>query len=85
MAACLAVYYAGWVRYLLLGRGEALFYRPLLGIPLPMAVMPVVYFLAAALLLGSAWLLLAACILGGGHITVTWLNSPDNPSRARLS
>jgi hypothetical protein len=77
MALALAVYYAGWVRYLLLGRDEALFYRSLLCIPLPMAVMPVVYFLAASLFLSSVWLLLAAIILGVGHINVTRLNTPS--------
>ena len=76
MALALAVYYACWVRYLVLGRDEALFYRPLLGIPLPMAVMPVLYFMAAALLLGSSWLLLAAILLGIGHIQVTRMNAP---------
>jgi hypothetical protein len=78
MALVLAVYYAGWVRYLVLGQDEALFYRPLLGIPLPMAVMPVLYFLAAALLLGSFWLLLAAILLGVGHIQVTRMNAPGD-------
>lgn len=78
MALVLAVYYAGWVRYLVLGLDEALFYRPLLGIPLPMAVMPVLYFLAAALLLGSFWLLLAAILLGVGHIQVTRMNAPGD-------
>ena len=76
LALALAVYYACWLRYLVLGRDEALFYRPLLGIPLPMAVMPVVYFMAAALLLGSSWLLLAAILLGVGHIQVTRMNAP---------
>lgn len=78
MAAALAVYYSGWVRYIMRGRAEALFYKPLLGIPLPMAVMPVLYFLAAALLLGSFWLLLAAILLGVGHIQVTRMNAPGD-------
>lgn len=75
MVGALALYYAGWVRYLVQGRAEVLFYRSLLGIPLPMAIMPVIYFLAASALLGSVWLLLAAVLLGVGHITVTWLQS----------
>ncbi len=74
MAVTMALYYAGWIRYLI-RRSEELFYQPLLGIPLPMAVMPVVYFLAASILLGSIWLMVAAVLLGIGHITVTWLNS----------
>jgi hypothetical protein len=75
MVGALALYYAGWIRYLHRGLGEAWFYRPLLGIPIPMAVMPVIYFLAASVLLGSGWLTLAAAVLGVGHISVTWLNS----------
>jgi hypothetical protein len=71
MICTLALYYAGWIRYLVLGREEALFNRSLLGIPLPMAVMPVIYFLSASVLLGSVWLMLAAVMLGVGHISVT--------------
>lgn len=75
MLALLALYYAGWTRYMIMGRGEEWFYRPLLGIPMPMALAPVVYFLAAAALLSSVWLLLATALLGVGHISVTWINS----------
>jgi len=75
MIGALALYYAGWIRYLVLGRAEELFYRSLLGTPLPMAVMPVIYFLSASVLLGSVWLMLAAVMLGMGHISVTWLHS----------
>ncbi|MBN1318226.1 MAG: hypothetical protein JXA42_22285 [Anaerolineales bacterium] len=75
MIGTLALYYAGWIRYIVLGRSEELFYRSLLGFPLPMAVMPVIYFLSASVLLSSVWLMLAALMLGVGHISVTWLNS----------
>jgi hypothetical protein len=75
MIGALILYYAGWVRFIIQGRAEALFYRSLLGIPLPMAVMPVIYFLAAAVLLDSVWLLLAAIALGAGHLTISWLHS----------
>jgi ABC-type glycerol-3-phosphate transport system permease component len=56
------------------GRAEVLFYRSMLGIPLPMAVMPVLYFLLAAAWLNSIWLLISALVLGVGHITVTLRN-----------
>jgi hypothetical protein len=75
MIGALALYYAGWIRYLVLGRAEELFYSSLLSIPLPMAVMPVIYFLSASVLLGSIWLMLAAVLLGVGHISVSWLHS----------
>lgn len=75
MITVLMLYYAGWLRYLLNGRAEVLFYRSMLGIPLPMAVMPVIYFLLAAAWLNSIWLMISAIVLGIGHITVTWKNS----------
>lgn len=75
MAVCLGLYYAGWVRYLVKGRDEALIYRSILGLPLPMAVLPVTYFFAAGVLLESIWLALAAVVLGVGHISVTALNA----------
>lgn len=74
MIGALALYYTGWIRYLVLGRAEELLYSSLLGIPIPMAVMPVIYFLSASVLLGSIWLMLAAVMLGVGHISVTLLH-----------
>jgi hypothetical protein len=75
MFGALILYYTGWVRYIISGRAEALLYRSLLRIPIPMAVMPVIYFLAAAVLLDSVWLFLASIALGAGHLTVSWLRS----------
>ena len=74
MAGALGIYYWGWARYLVLGRSEHLFYRSILGIPVPMAVMPVLYFLLASLLLGSVWLLMASILLGIGHLSISWIN-----------
>jgi len=74
MTGALALYYAGWIRYLVLGRAEELFYRSLLGVPLPMAVLPVIYFLSASIMLGSVWLMLATAVLAIGHISVSWLH-----------
>jgi hypothetical protein len=71
MGCALAVYYVGWARYVAEGRHERLFYAPLLGIPLPMAVMPVVYFAVASYLLGSVWLALAVAVFAVGHIGVS--------------
>jgi hypothetical protein len=48
MVGGLVLYYAGWIRYFVGGREPALLFRPLLGIPLPLAVSPIVAFFAAA-------------------------------------
>lgn len=39
---------------------------------LPMAVLPVLYFLTAALILKSLWLLIAAIVLAIGHLSESW-------------
>ena len=72
MSGALVLYYAGWTQYLVKGRNEVLFYKSMLGIPLPMAIMPVVYFISASVLLRSGWLLISAILLGTGHITISW-------------
>lgn len=71
MAVALGLYYACWTRYYAKGRKRSLLYRSLIGIPIPMALTPVVYFLFAAEILRSPVLLAAAVILGAGHIPIT--------------
>ena len=71
MGLSLAVYYAGWVRFFSRGRDYALLYKPMLAIPVPMAVSPVVLFFVSSIVLGSVWQALAAVVLGSGHITIT--------------
>jgi len=75
MSGALVLYYAGWTRYLVKGRNEGLFYKSMFGVPLPMAIMPVVYFISASVLLSSGWLLISAIVLGAGHIIVSWQHS----------
>jgi len=70
-ALALSLYYAGWARYFVRGRSYRLLFEPLLAVPLPLATGPVVYFPAAAVLLGSWPLGLAAVALGVGHLYVT--------------
>lgn len=45
-----------------------------LGIPLPMAVRPIMYILATAMLLESTWLLSATVALRMGPHTVIWIH-----------
>jgi hypothetical protein len=72
MALALLVYCAGWVRCFTRGRSYALLFEPLLGIPIPLAVSPIVYLLAASVLLGSWYLAVATMILGLGHLSISY-------------
>jgi hypothetical protein len=71
MAVFLAVYYVGWARYFSGGRQYRLLYSPLMGMPLPLAISPVAYFLAASVFLGSLPLLAFALVLGVSHTYVS--------------
>lgn len=73
MIACLGFYYLGWARYFSKGRQFALLYNPMLGIPLPMAISPVLCFLAASIILHSPYLAGTAIVLGVGHIYISSL------------
>ena len=75
MSGALVIYFTGWTRYIVKGRNEGLFYKSMFGLPLPMAIMPVVYFISASVLLSSGWLLTSAILIGAGHITVSWQHS----------
>ncbi|EON31824.1 hypothetical protein GTC6_15371 [Gordonia terrae C-6] len=66
--AGLAGYYALWVRYLRTGRPVAALYRPVWGVPAPMAVLPVLVFVAAAGWLRNPWLGASAVVLAVGHV-----------------
>lgn len=68
MLLSLGLYVFGWLRYLRGDRQYRLLYAPMLGIPVPMAIMPVLYFMSASLMLHSVPLLVCSLILGIGHI-----------------
>lgn len=68
--ALMVAYEAGWVRYFRSPRTTADFYRSLLGVPVPLAVLPVAAF-ALLGVYGRAWpLVAAAAVLGVGHIGI---------------
>jgi hypothetical protein len=71
MAMALVGYYLGWLRYMRQGQRYALLFAPLWGIPLPMAVMPVIYFGAAAALVRSWPLAAATVVFAIGHLAVS--------------
>ena len=55
------VYYGCWLRYFIKKRNYYLLFKPLGGIPIPMAVFPILYMLFAAKILNS-FLLLGATL-----------------------
>lgn len=71
MAFILALYYGLWLRYAVSGRRYATLFEPFLGIPVPMAVAPVLYFAASAVAFGSVPLFLASLVLAVGHLYVS--------------
>lgn len=73
-AAALALYYVCWARYLLRGRRFELLFAPLIGLPLPMAVAPIVCFAATAMLLHSWLLATAVVVLAVGHLYMSRLS-----------
>ncbi len=71
MALALVFYYIGWARYTLKGHRFVLLFAPLLGVPLPMAISPVIYFAAAAVFLSSWPLAVAVLLLAAGHLYIS--------------
>jgi hypothetical protein len=70
LALTLTIYYIGWVRYVM-RREYSCFYKPLFHVPLPMAIMPVVYFVLSSYLLCSIYLFGSAVVLGIGHLSIS--------------
>ncbi|MDF2927218.1 MAG: hypothetical protein K0R57_6132 [Paenibacillaceae bacterium] len=79
MLLCLLFYYLGWVRFFTGNREYRLLFAPMLGIPAPMAIFPVVYFMLAAAVLGSGYMLLFSLILAAGHIPISLRTSRTCP------
>jgi hypothetical protein len=69
----LALYYVAWGRYFADGRTPELLGAALLGVPLPLAVAPVVFLLAASYLMGSWWMAGASVFFVIAHIWVSAL------------
>lgn len=68
VVAAIVGYLGLWARYLFTGlRADALF-GSVLRVPVPMAILPVVAFLATAAWLSNPWIAIAAVVLAIGHI-----------------
>ncbi|TCK24606.1 hypothetical protein [Pseudonocardia endophytica] len=74
-AGALVAYYALWTRYLVGGCRVSLLYDRVWLIPVPMAILPVVTFLATAAWLGNLWIAVSALVLATGHIPVAVITS----------
>lgn len=72
MALCMLVYYGCWVRYYRSGRAFAMLFKPWLGIPVPMAVFPALYFLLLGVWLQSWLFVVPACLFAAGHLVNSW-------------
>lgn len=64
----LALYYAGWGRYFLGGRAPALLFAALGPLAVPLAVAPVTYFLAFAVLARSSTMAVVTVLFGAAHV-----------------
>jgi len=68
--ALMLLYELCWLRYFIGGRTQEDFYKSFLGIPLPLATLPVAAFLLLGIYGGVIWLAAAAVVLGIGHIGI---------------
>ncbi|MCI2959339.1 hypothetical protein MN032_16755 [Agromyces atrinae] len=64
----LVAYYLLWARYLISGRPVTTLYGPFWGVPVPMAIAPVIVFAATGLALSNGWVVGSAVVLAAGHI-----------------
>lgn len=71
MGLCLLLYYAAWLRYFLAGRAHEMLSAPLLGVPLPMAVFPILLLILSSYLMHSWIMLGAAVFFGVAHLWVS--------------
>jgi hypothetical protein len=71
MSVALVFYYAGWIRFVRSGSRYRDMFAPLLGVPIPMALAPIVYFSAAAVGMHSWQLAVAVTVMAVGSVYVS--------------
>jgi hypothetical protein len=74
-AVALALYYGAWVRYFRGQRSPPLLYQSWLGIPVPLAVAPVLYLVAGAGLTRSVVMAVVAGVFGVIHVRLSLLQA----------
>lgn len=67
MALCIIMYWILWMRYIIKGQDFLLCFKPLVFLPIPMAIFPVLAFAFAALWGGSIYLMITTVFLAIGH------------------
>ncbi|MEK5491431.1 hypothetical protein MKZ24_12180 [Paenibacillus sp. FSL R7-0297] len=72
MAVCLLIYYICWARFYWNEREFTVLFTPWLGIPIPMAVFPAIYFMLLGFWLESWLLLIPAFLFAVGHLVNSW-------------
>ena len=70
----LVLYYIVWIRYFIGGRDAALLVKSFLGIPQPLAVFPVLYFIFAAIWLHNYIAVIFMIIFGAAHNYVSYIS-----------
>lgn len=78
MFTFLLLYYIGWIRYFRRDREYKLLFSPMIGIPVPLAVTPILYFLSASIVLHSSLLFISSLILAIGHIPINLITYHQN-------
>ena len=72
MALCVMLYYSLWTRYVIKGHDFMLCFKPLVFLPIPMAIFPVFAYGFAALWGKSINLGIAVVLLAIGHFVNSW-------------
>ncbi len=72
MVLCIILYYSLWIRYVVKGQVFSLCFKPLLFLPIPMAIFPVFAFGFAAIGGKSIYMGIAVVLLALGHFVNSW-------------
>lgn len=74
----LVLYYIVWIRYFAGGKDIALLGKPFCGVPMPLAVFPVLYYIFAALWLHNYIAFWSMIIFGIAHTAISSMSFRDN-------
>lgn len=72
MLILIMIYYYCWYRFFSHQRRYKYLFAPLSGFPIPMAIIPVMYFVTASWMFHSILLLMFTFVLALGHITISY-------------